>query len=153
MKIGLVSDTHNHLDPLLCSLFAGVDYILHAGDIGESLVISRLERIAPVTAVLGNNDFDIRLREFESLVLAGHRFLLHHIVDPRRPSEAVRRRLEQDKPDVVVFGHTHRALSETLDGTLFINPGYAGRPRFGHARSAAILHYVEGELKPEFIVL
>lgn len=153
MRIGLISDTHNHLDPRLFSLLAGVDHILHAGDIGETSLLSELERIAPVTAVSGNNDFDVRLREFELVELGGRRFLLHHIVNPLRPSEALRRRLELNRPDVVVFGHTHEALARQVDGTLYINPGYAGRPRFGQPRSIALLHDVEGDLRPEFMGL
>ena len=56
VKIGVLSDTHNFLDPKFRKLFAGVGHILHAGDIGFSEIISELERIAPVTAVTGNTD-------------------------------------------------------------------------------------------------
>src|ERR1044071_9642876 len=56
VKIALLSDTHGYLDPSLERIFAGVDHILHAGDIGPDSLIAELEGIAPVTAVLGNND-------------------------------------------------------------------------------------------------
>jgi hypothetical protein len=59
----------------------------------------------------------------------------------------------KELPDVVVFGHTHKPLAETVDGILFLNPGYAGKPRFGADRSVAILHLDEKSLRPEFIKL
>jgi len=65
-RIGVVSDTHNYVDPKLAELFAGVDHILHAGDIGQPRVIRELEQLAPVTAVAGNTDdpmFGFRLVE------------------------------------------------------------------------------------------
>jgi hypothetical protein len=55
-QVGVISDTHNYLDPLIPHLFAGVDHILHGGDIGMPAIILALEQIAPVTAVAGNTD-------------------------------------------------------------------------------------------------
>ena len=85
MKIGVISDTHDHLDPKIFELFAGVDHILHGGDIGMPAIIMDLEAIAPVTAVLGNNDSSSKFRETETVLLAGRKFLIHHIVDVRAP--------------------------------------------------------------------
>jgi uncharacterized protein len=153
MKIGLISDTHDYFDPRLAELFEGVTHILHAGDIGQRLILDRLEAIAPVTAVLGNNDLGLELRLFETLELAARTFLLHHIVHPHSPTEALRERLLRDQPAVVVSGHTHRATSLELGGRLYLNPGYAGRPRFGAARSVALLHCENGTLRPEFLGL
>ena len=56
VKIGVISDTHGLFDESIVSIFAGVDLIIHAGDIGKLEVIARLEEIAPVIAVEGNND-------------------------------------------------------------------------------------------------
>jgi len=153
MKIGLVSDTHNHLDPLLFTHFEGVDHILHAGDVGDYTLLAALERIAPVTAVAGNNDFDPRLRDLEFVALNGRGFLLCHIVNPHRPSEALRQRLDRHRPQVVVYGHTHQAEARWVEGVLFINPGYAGRPRFGQPRTIALLEDGAGELRHQFIPL
>ena len=58
LRVGVISDTHDFFDPRLPVLFAGVDRILHAGDIGMPWVILELEQIAPVTAVIGNSDTD-----------------------------------------------------------------------------------------------
>ncbi|MFY9609660.1 MAG: metallophosphoesterase family protein [Blastocatellia bacterium] len=56
MKIGVISDTHGLFDESITSIFARVDAMIHAGDIGQLEVIARLEKIAPVFAVEGNND-------------------------------------------------------------------------------------------------
>ena len=88
MKIGVISDTHNFLDPNP-KLFSGVEHILHGGDVGLPRIIMELEQIAPVTAVLGNTDSDTQLRETEVVELAGRKFLIHHIVDVHVPSDVV----------------------------------------------------------------
>ena len=153
MKIGIISDTHGHFDPKLPQLFAGVDHILHGGDIGMPWVILELEQIAPVTAVLGNNDAGLNFRETEVLELASRKFLVHHIVDFRAPHETIKRRIIREMPDVVVFGHTHKPHNESIGKTLYFNPGYAGKPRFNLARTVAILHVSEIEIRPEFLTL
>ena len=154
MKIGVISDTHNFLDPKVVKLFAGVEHILHGGDIGLPWLILELESIAPVTAVLGNTD-DGRLhfKQTELVELAGRKFLVHHIVDPSTPSDEVKNRIQRARPNVVIFGHTHKPFCETINGTLFFNPGYAGQSRFGMARSIAILHCDTGGIRPEYLPL
>ena len=153
MKIGVLSDTHGHFDPKIPKLFAGVDHILHGGDIGLPWLILELEQIAPVTAVLGNNDAGLEFQETEVAELDGRKFLLHHIVDPRKPADAIQRRIIRETPDVVVFGHTHKPFAEVMGRTLFFNPGYAGKPRFNLPRSVAILHCEADRIRPEFIEL
>jgi putative phosphoesterase len=153
MKIGVLSDTHNYLDPKIARVFRDVTHILHAGDVGMPWILLELEQIAPVTAVLGNTDAGLTLRETEVRELGNRTFLVHHIVDPMAPSESLRTRMIKARPDVVVFGHTHRAFQECIDGTLFFNPGYAGKPRFAQPRSVAVLHGGEKGLTPEIIPL
>jgi putative phosphoesterase len=154
LRIGVISDTHNFLDPKIPELFAGVDHILHGGDIGQARLILQLEQIAPVTAVLGNtDDSGLQFRQTEIVELDGRKFLIHHIVDPHKPDEALQRRLDREKPAVVVFGHTHKQFSETIGSILFFNPGYAGKSRFGMPRSIAILECSEQSIRPKFIPL
>ena len=153
MKIGVISDTHNFLDPKIPELFAGVDHILHAGDIGSAWIIFQLEQIAPVTAVLGNNDLGLSFKETEIVELAGRKFMVHHIVNPQALDQPIARHILRQRPDVLVFGHTHKQFKETLGGMLFFNPGYAGRPNFGAARSVAILHCDEKEIRAELVAL
>jgi len=150
MKIGVISDTHNYFDPKIPTLFEGVEHILHAGDVGQEKIIWELERIAPVTAVIGNTDGDSHWRETEIVELAGKKFLVHHIVDIHKPSETFRRRYDFAKPDAVVFGHTHKAFNQIIGLTLFLNPGPSCKPRFKETRSVAILHCDAQGLRAEF---
>jgi putative phosphoesterase len=153
VKIGVISDTHGFLDPRVEKLFAGVDHILHAGDIGYASIILELQFIAPVTAVLGNCDSDISYRLTEVIELAQQKFLVHHIVNPWALSETAGQRIAREKPAAVVFGHTHKPFAETVDGIFYFNPGYAGKPKLGAARSVAILHLDGKGIRPEFIPL
>ena len=89
MKIGVISDTHNFLDPQIPELFEGVS---------------------------------------------------HRLITSKRP-------------DVVVFGHTHRRFCETIGGVLYLNPGYAGKPKYGLERSAVILHCSGKEIRVEYFKL
>jgi putative phosphoesterase len=150
VRIGVISDTHGHLDPQVFTLFEGVDHILHAGDIGYPSLILELEGIAPVTAVLGNNDAGLDFRESEIVELGGRKFFVHHIVNPRSLGETLGKRLARIQPDVVVFGHTHKTFCETVGNTLFFNPGYSGKPRFQLERSVAVLNLAESEIAADF---
>jgi hypothetical protein len=154
MKIGIISDTHGYLDPRVEKIFAGVDHILHAGDIGYASIILELQLIAPVTAVLGNcDDPQIGFPLTATVTLAGKKFLVHHIVNPRALDETLARRLAKERPAAVVFGHTHKRFAETANGIFFFNPGYAGKPKFGAERSVARLHLDGKEIRHEFIPL
>jgi hypothetical protein len=154
MKIGLISDTHNHWDPLVAKRFAGVDHIIHAGDIGQTRILLELEGLAPVTAVLGNNDTGLPLKLTERVKLGGRDILTRHIVPLNNLPPELRDGPGAEPPEIVVFGHTHRRQKTTLGRTLFVNPGYAGAPRFGMPRSVALLH-LNGpeELQIEFLDL
>jgi hypothetical protein len=153
VKIGVISDTHNYLDPKIHELFAGVSHILHAGDIGNATIISELEEIAPVTAVYGNTDLNLPFKETEVIELGTRKFLIHHIVNPLAPDDRLKERIARAQPQVVVFGHTHRTYCETIGGVLYFNPGAAGKPKFGLGRTVAILHCDEKEVRPEFLPL
>ncbi|HNQ89684.1 MAG TPA: metallophosphoesterase family protein [Verrucomicrobiota bacterium] len=137
--LGILADTHNVLDPRIAGIFAGVDRIVHAGDIGLPWVLRELEAMAPLIAVTGNTDFGLACRETEVFEVGRHRFLVHHIVDPHRPSPVVVQLLERHRPDVVVFGHTHRPFCERVDGVLYVNPGSAGRPRMEASCQVAVM--------------
>jgi len=152
MKIGVISDTHNFLDPKIPDLFKGVNHILHAGDIGLPWVLAELELIAPVTAVAGNTD-DPALRYAPSKIveLAGRKFFIQHIVHPQDEEERRQRHFAGQRLDAVIFGHTHKRFCETLDGVLYLNPGYAGRSKLGLERSAALLHCEENSVRVEHL--
>jgi len=149
-KIGVISDTHNHWDQKIADIFKGVDYILHAGDIGLPWVILELEYIAPVTAVLGNNDDGLSFKEMEIVQVGTRKFLVNHIVEPQNLNDKIKRKIVRENPDVVVFGHTHKPFCENIGNTLFLNPGYAGKQRFKLKRTVAVLHCDEQGMTAEF---
>lgn len=153
-RIGVISDTHGYLDPVVLEIFRGVDHILHAGDIGQPSLILDLEEVAPVTAVLGNNDAGLEFREREVVQLANRAFLVEHIVNPHRLEPGQERVFARHSPHLVVFGHTHQRFHQHIGGRWFLNPGYSGRPRFGQPRSVAIVACGSGgTLEVEFYPL
>jgi len=153
MKIGLISDTHGYLDPRVAKLFAGVEHIFHAGDIGRESIITELEKIAPVTAVIGNNDAGMNFKQTEIVTLPVGKFVVHHIVLPYSPAEPVAGIIENERPAAVVFGHTHHAFGAVIGRVLFLNPGYSGKEKYGVDRCVAVLNCENGEMKPEFFGL
>src|SRR5688572_25292092 len=119
MKIGVISDTHGFLDAKVPKLFGGVDHILHGGDVGPYSLLLELDAVAPVTAVLGNTDTWLQLKLTEFVELGGRKFLIQHIVNPHALTEDLKLSLTERRPDLVVFGHTHKPFCETIGGVLF----------------------------------
>ena len=69
MQIGIISDTHGNLPSQVFSIFKGVDYIFHAGDIGSQSIIGDLENLCPVFAVYGNIDTWPVISKYPSFLL------------------------------------------------------------------------------------
>ncbi len=154
MRIGVISDTHGYLDPRAAIALQGVARILHAGDIGSSAIIDALEAIAPVDAVQGNVDIGTPLaRRFPASRQIAIEDVLIHITHIGGQPATLARALPQPKPNVYIFGHSHVALLETRDGVLFLNPGAAGRPRFGGGLSVAILDIEAGQAEARIVLL
>ena len=153
MKIGIISDTHGHVPNAVHDALAGVDHILHAGDVGPMEVITELESIAPVSAVLGNTDYTIQLPQTRVQTFIDKKFLVHHIVDLPVPSKLVRIAIADEQPNAVVFGHTHMPCNEHHDGVLFLNPGSASNPRGGSTPSVAIVQCTKSDLSVKFVAL
>jgi putative phosphoesterase len=148
--IGVISDTHGMLRPQAVDALAGVDLILHAGDIDVPQVLEKLEQIAPVTAVCGNMDFGpLRERLAETEVVEAGDYLLYILHDIGR--------LDVDPEaagfSAVVFGHSHRPYLEQKQGVLFLNPGSAGPKRFGKPVSVARIRGANGRLSARVIEL
>jgi putative phosphoesterase len=139
-RIGLISDTHNLVRPEALQYLAGCDAIIHAGDICNQAVLDALARIAPLTAVRGNNDIAgpvASLPTHVKLTVQQVTILVVHDIadvgdDPR--GEGI---------GVVVTGHSHKPAINERDGVLFINPGSAGPRRFKLPISAGML-VIEG---------
>lgn len=153
IKIGVLSDTHGHLDKQILAHFDGVDHIIHAGDIGLPWLLLELESIAPVTAVLGNNDSGLDFKETAIVELGGRKLLVHHIIDPHEPDERIKRRIIRENPDIVIFGHTHKKFCQIISQTLYFNPGYAGKDRTGEERTVAVLSCDETGITADYLEL
>jgi len=130
-RIGIISDTHGLLRPGVADLFANVDHILHAGDVGGEHVLRGLRELAPVTYVGGNNDDGRDGLDIVRVTLGGVRILLTHILPkPAKPRAAVIASLKKRPADAVVFGHSHLPHNEVIHGVTYFNPASAGPKRF-----------------------
>jgi uncharacterized protein len=127
MKIGVVSDTHGLLRPEVIPALAGVEHILHLGDVGDPVILKSLEKVAPVTAIRGNIDRSgscSQLPETEVVLLEGrYIYMLHDVhalhLDPAAAKFAA-----------VLYGHSHQPGIRRHKGVLYFNPGSCGPRRF-----------------------
>ena len=147
MRLGIIADTHGLLRPEVFEVFAEVDQILHAGDIGSPDILTELEAIAPVTAVYGNCDgFDLRavVPAVVQVRIEGLDFVITHGDQFGQPTpEKVHRAYPE--AEVIIFGHTHRPLLTTIDLVVTVmNPGGAGQRRFDLPPSVGIMELEAG---------
>jgi uncharacterized protein len=145
LKIGIISDTHSLLRPEAEKRLAGVDQIIHAGDIGRPEVILALRRIAPVAAIKGNVDIGEWAKNYpdtELVRLAGRSFYVLHDLNKLQIDPVA------DGIDVIVSGHTHKAAVETVAGVLYVNPGSAGPRRFKLRITLVTLNIGPSTLRP-----
>ncbi len=151
--LGIISDTHDYFDPQIRELFERVDLILHAGDVGAPQVIHQLSAVAPVFAVRGNVDGSGPCRHLpEALLWTMDRVstLVTHIFalpEADAPGDDPR------GAQLVVFGHSQKPHLDRRDGVLYFNPGEAGRPRNGQARSVGLLEMADGEVSGRHLPL
>ncbi len=150
MKIGVIADTHGLLRPEVLPAFAGVNHILHAGDVGDASILARLRDIAPVTAIRGNIDRTgvcAALPAEEYVTIARTNIYLVHDVHTLSldPSAA--------GVQAVIFGHSHKPVIEHRKEVLFFNPGAAGPRRFSLPVMVGFLHIDGGSLRAEHFPL
>lgn len=145
VRIGIISDTHGVLHERVPEVFAGVDQILHAGDVGGDEILQALREIAPVTSVPGNND-DGMGEEFARVTLDGLRIAITHILPrPHDLDARVTRELARRPADLVVFGHSHLPHDERVAGVWYFNPASSGPRRFDYPTSVGIIEKSNGE--------
>lgn len=153
-RIGLISDTHGLLRPDVHEALAGVELILHAGDVGGEELLDELSLIAPVAAVVGNTDppGTPRLSASIDRTIAGVSIHVSHGHELGSPTPA--KLLARYPADVIVYGHTHRQLVTRADGgRLVINPGSAGPRRFDAKPSVGRLVIAGGRTEVEIVEL
>jgi putative phosphoesterase len=127
IRVGLISDTHGLLRPEALAYLQGCEAIIHGGDIGDAAILDTLQKIAPVTAVRGNNDVDAwagAVPETQQLSVGAVKIHVLHtlaLIDFDPAAAGVR---------VVVSGHSHKPRIEERGGVLYVNPGSAGPRRF-----------------------
>lgn len=179
MLIGILSDTHDRVTPeqmvAIKKAFDGVDLIFHCGDIYSAYILDQLEEIAPLKAALGNGDNirdDERVSMTHDLSLEGYSIHLDHyfpfhdmellVNGLKRPTANYSPEFDatliqhlhllQDPPDIIIFGHTHRALIYRNDDVVIINPGSPTVPLMRHWRGSVVLLTLEpGNISPKIV--
>jgi putative phosphoesterase len=150
MTIGVISDTHGLLRPEAIQALRGVNHILHAGDVGDPLILDKLRWIAPLTAIRGNVDVTGVCRQLPAsyvVELGGRYFYLLHSIDDLDLNPVAA------GIAVVVSGHTHRAEKHVKGGVLYLNPGSAGPRRFDLPVTLAKVSVVNGEVRARIVRL
>ncbi len=159
MTLGIISDTHGYFHPAIPDYLTAVDVILHAGDVGTTDVLDRLEKLAPVKAVWGNVDGRaIRHRTDQMLRtdVDGLGVWMTHIGGtPGRWNRAIEDALRSDPPDLFICGHSHILRVERvrdLGNMLYINPGAAGREGFHQVKTCVRLDVENGAARQAEVI-
>jgi len=151
--VGLISDTHGLVRSDVHTALAGVELILHAGDVGGQEILDELELIAPVRAVFGNTDPEDSMGLVQEICITVGGLRVHvshgHEVGSPKPAKLA----ERYDADVLVYGHTHRQLVTHIGGRLVINPGAAGPRRFDLQPSVGRLTISGSEAEVEIVEL
>jgi uncharacterized protein len=150
MLIGVISDTHGLMRPEALAALQGSDRIIHAGDVGDPVILDRLSEIAPVTAVRGNVDRESwakNIPETDVLEIDGVSIYVLHILDnlDLKPAPA--------GMSAVIYGHSHVPKQEIKDGVLYFNPGSAGARRFNLPVTVGKLIVDAGKIRGDIIQL
>ena len=153
MKIGLLSDTHGHLDPKIFDHFKDCDEIWHAGDIGNPAVADGLQMFKPIRAVFGNiDDKNLQARFPEDLWFdcEGAKIWMTHIGGaPPNYNPRVKKILRDRIPDVFICGHSHilRVKKDETLNMLYINPGAAGNHGLHSMKTIIRMEIAQAKIK------
>lgn len=152
-RIGLLSDTHGHLDDAIFKFFKDVDEIWHAGDIGDEKVLDQLEDFKPVRAVFGNIDnHNIRRRIPGELLFPLEKktiYITHIGGYPGKYAPGIRAKLKENNVDVFICGHSHilKVIFDKTYNVLHVNPGAYGKSGFHKVRTALRFILDEDDIK------
>jgi hypothetical protein len=135
VKIGVISDTHianrnEHIPRIILDVFRQMDMVFHAGDMVDLWVIDELKSVCPkVIAVAGNMDQEAVKNKYptkEIIEVMGYKIgLMHGCGSPLNLVDVLKAVFKEDKPDIIVFGHSHKPMNEFIGNVLFFNPGSA----------------------------
>lgn len=153
IKIGILSDTHDYLDPQLLEHFSDCNEIWHAGDIGSSQIIDQLSQVTSVKAVFGNIDDPTIQQQFpednwftaEGLLV----YITHIAGKPPKYNKKVLNEIKIKRPNILVCGHSHilRVIPDNDNDLLYINPGAAGHQGFHTIRTALKMSIEDKKIK------
>ena len=150
VKIGLLSDTHSHLDTKIFDYFKDVDEIWHAGDIGSIEVTDQLKKFKPLRAVYGNIDDHILRREFPEFnrfTIENVDVLITHIGGkPGKYAKPALDVLQEKTPKLFICGHSHILLvkMDPKFNMLWMNPGACGIKGF-HQVKTLLRFQIDGD--------
>ena len=150
LVVGVISDTHGLLRPEAPAALTGSELILHAGDIGDPEILTRLEAVAPVVAIRGNvdrGDLARSLPDTQVVEVEGRMIYIIHDVETLDLSP------EAAGISLVIFGHSHMPEIRESRGVQYFNPGSAGPQRFTNPITVGRLRIIDGKLLPEIIYL
>ena len=162
MKIGVISDTHlsrgsGELPENLIKELRKCGLIIHAGDLVDISVLDSLSKISKVLAVRGNMDDDnvkTKLEIKEILNIEGKKIcVMHGYGHPDKLVDILKDEFFSEKPDIIIFGHSHAPKNEYIDGVLFFNPGSVTDTVFAPYRSYGIIEIDKGVIKAEIYKL
>ncbi len=148
-QIGVLSDTHGYLNPALFKFFENCDEIWHAGDWGSIEIVNKLKDFKPLKGVYGNIDGHEIRTEFPEVLkfrVEDLKVCILHIGGyPGSYSPAFKTILTQNKPDLMICGHSHilKVIRDQKNNLMHFNPGAAGNDGF-HKVSTAIRFKIEG---------
>ena len=150
-RIAIISDTHGLLRPEVIEILKECSHILHGGDINRESILAELREYGPLYVVRGNNDkgpWAEELPEHLEFEICGVRFYMVH-----DKKHAMTYKTGIMKPDVIVFGHSHKYHQEKTDGILWLNPGSCGKRRFDLPITMAVMEVIDGKHSVERIDL
>ena len=156
IRLGVIADTHGLFDKKVPALFKGVVHIFHVGDVESPHVLEELEALAPVTAVVGNVDTGelADLPRFARAEFGGKIILVTHIIGrPTKLNAVTAAEIRRQKPDILLYGHSHMPARDLIDGIFMFNPGAAGPKRFDLSRSVGILEIHDGRIEADWLSL
>ncbi|MEM9738145.1 MAG: metallophosphoesterase family protein [Bacteroidota bacterium] len=150
-RIGILSDTHGYLDPAIFHYFRECDEIWHAGDIGSLVICEKLENFKPLRAVYGNIDGKIIRANYpfeQHFTCEGSTIWLTHITGrPNAYNPHILAGMRKYKPTILVGGHSHiLCVKRDQWGTLYFNPGAAGKEGVHQVRTLLRFNLAHGKL-------
>ncbi|MCW8831558.1 MAG: metallophosphatase family protein [Gammaproteobacteria bacterium] len=163
VKVGILSDTHGHLDERIATLIADCDFAIHAGDICGAHILEQLSPRIDVVAVAGNNDYPSLWHEDETdvvsalpkstqLQLPGGTIIIEHGHRLGNHPDHDQFRWDHAEAKLVVYGHTHKRIVDQTAEPWVVNPGAAGKARTHGGPSCLILHASETDWQIETVV-